>query len=167
LTVVVEFEQLAFVDGPDTQLALDGGNEGRTLEEGTGEGLEGASELGLAAGQLVMQTQHADILLTRALLALDEARGAVDADNQTSGDLGIEGTGVTGAVNAEDALEPGDDFVRGWVGWLVEVDDSRRDVRLEIALEWCAARGDWGEVAGANEDWMRKEGQNAAIGLVF
>lgn len=60
---------------------------------------------------------------------------------------------MTGAVNAEDALEPGDDFVRGWVGWLIEVDDSRRDVRLEIALEWCAARGDWGEVAGANEDW--------------
>lgn len=91
LTVVVEFKQLALVDGTDTQLTLNGGDERRTLEEGTGEGLEGASELGLAAGQLVVQTQDAHILLTRALLALDEARGTVDADNQTPGDLGIEG----------------------------------------------------------------------------
>lgn len=41
--------------------------------------LKSASELDLTAGELVVQTDDADVLLTGALLALDEPGGAVDA----------------------------------------------------------------------------------------
>lgn len=36
--VVVEFDEFAFVDCADTELPLDGGDEGGALEKGTGEG---------------------------------------------------------------------------------------------------------------------------------
>lgn len=95
VAVVVELDELALVDGSDTELALDGGDQGRALEEGTGQGLEGAGELGLAAGELVVKADDGNVLLTGTLLGLDEAGGAVDADNQAAGNLGIEGTTVT------------------------------------------------------------------------
>jgi hypothetical protein len=81
VAVVVELDQLALVDRADTQLALDGRNEGRALEEGTGEGLEGLGESRLAAGDGVVETNNGNVLLTGTLLGLDEAGGAVNADN--------------------------------------------------------------------------------------
>jgi hypothetical protein len=56
------------VDRSDTELALDGGNERWALEEGSGERLEGARKLRLTSGQLVVQTNNADILLSGSLL---------------------------------------------------------------------------------------------------
>lgn len=100
LPLIVELVELALVDGTDTELALDGRDERGTLEESTGEGLEGARELGLAAGQLVVQTDDADVLLTSTLLRLDETGSAVDTDNQAASDLGIEGARVTGLLDA-------------------------------------------------------------------
>lgn len=94
VTVIVELNELAFMDGSDTELALDGGDQGRTLEERTGEGFERASELGLAAGQLVVKADDGDVFLSSTLLRLNETGGAVDANNQASGDLGIEGAAV-------------------------------------------------------------------------
>jgi hypothetical protein len=104
LPLIVELVELALVDGSDTQLTLDGGDQRGTLEESTGQGLEGARELGLATGQLVVQTDDADILLTSSLLRLDEASSAVNADNQAASDLGIEGSRVTGLLNAATTL---------------------------------------------------------------
>lgn len=51
----------------------------------------------------------------------------------------------------KDALDPSDDLVRGRVRGLIEVDDTRANVRLDVALEGRAAVGDRGEVAGAHE----------------
>ena len=96
VALIVELDDLALVDAADAQLALDGGNEGRALEQSAGEGLESASELGLAALDLVVQADDADVLLSGTLLGLDEASGAVDADDEAAGDLGIEGTAVAG-----------------------------------------------------------------------
>ena len=73
----------------DTELALDGGNQGRALEQGTGQGLEGAGDLGLAAGHLAVQARDTDVLLAGTLLRLDEASGAVHANNQTTSDFGL------------------------------------------------------------------------------
>lgn len=73
----------------DTELALDGGNQGRALEQGTRQGLEGAGDLGLAAGHLAVQARDTDVLLAGTLLRLDEAGGAVHADNQTTSDFGL------------------------------------------------------------------------------
>lgn len=152
LSLVVELVKLALVDGSDTELSLDGGNKRRTLEESTSEGLKGAGELCLATGELVVKSDNTDILLAGTLLRLDQAGGAVNADNQTSSDLGVESTGVTSTLATENALDPGDDFVRRRVGGLVEVDNTAGDVRLEITLEGSCACRDGGEVTSANKD---------------
>jgi hypothetical protein len=88
------------VDRSDTELALDGGNERWALEESSGERLEGARKLRLTSGQLVVQTNNADILLSGSLLGLDETGGAVDADNETTSDLGVERATVTSLLNS-------------------------------------------------------------------
>jgi hypothetical protein len=44
VTLVVELDELGLVDGANTELTLDGRDEGRALEEGSGEGLEAAGE---------------------------------------------------------------------------------------------------------------------------
>jgi hypothetical protein len=100
VALIVELVQLALVDGTDTELTLDGRDQGRTLEESTSEGLEGAAELGLATGDLVVQTDHTNVLLTGTLLGLDQTGGTVNADNQAASDLGIESTTVTGLLRS-------------------------------------------------------------------
>ena len=104
LPLIVEFVELALVDGTDTELALDGGDERGTLEERTGEGLESARELSLTTGELVVKADDADVLLTSTLLGLDETCSTVNADNQTSSDLGVESTGVTSLLNTATVL---------------------------------------------------------------
>ena len=100
VAVVVEFDELALVDGSDTELALDGRDQGRTLEQSTGQRLEGAGELRLATGQLVVEADDSNVFLSGTLLGLDETGGAVNADNQASSNLGIEGTAVTGLLDS-------------------------------------------------------------------
>jgi hypothetical protein len=100
VALIVELVQLALVDGTDTELTLDGGNQGRALEERTSEGLKGAAELSLATGDLVVQTDHAHVLLTGTLLGLDQTGGTVNADNQAASDLGVESTTVTGLLGS-------------------------------------------------------------------
>lgn len=100
LPLVVKLIQLALVDRSDTQLTLDGGNEGRSLEQSTGEGLEGTRKLRLASGQLVVQADHAYVLLSGTLLRLDEASGAIDADDEAAGDLWVESAAVTSLLNS-------------------------------------------------------------------
>lgn len=53
----------------------------------------------------------------------------------------------------EHALNPCDNFVGGWVGWLVKVDNTRRDVRLEVSLQWGASIWDWCEMSSANKNY--------------
>lgn len=100
LPLIVEFVELALVDGTDTELALDSGDERGTLEERTGEGLESARKLCLATRKLVVKADDADVLLTSTLLGLDETCSAVNADNQTSSNFGIKSTGVTSLLDA-------------------------------------------------------------------
>lgn len=68
-----------------------------------------------------MEADDGDVLLTGSLLALDQTRGTVDTNNQTTRDLGIESTAVSRALAVENALHPGDHLVRGGIGGLVEV----------------------------------------------
>lgn len=155
VAVVVELDQLALVNGTDTQLTLDGGDQRRALEEGTGQGLEGTGELGLAARQLVVESNDGDILLSGTLLGLDQAGGTVDTDNQTTSDLGVKGSRVTGLLNTEDSLDPSDNFVTGGVRGLVQVDDTGANVRLEVAVHGRAAMVNGGEVTSSDEHWSR------------
>lgn len=145
----VILKELTFVDGPNPELALDGGDQGGTLEDGAGKGFEGAGDLG-DVGDGGVEAGDADVFFTGALLGLDEAGGAVDADDEVTGDLGVEGTGVAGFFDAEEALDPGDDLVGGRVGGLVEVEDAVFEVLGEGALQGGVAGGDGGVVAGAD-----------------
>jgi len=152
VSVIVELDELALVDGSDTELTLDGRDQGGTLEQRTGESLESAGELSLATGQLVVEADDSHVLLSSTLLGLDETGGAVNADNQAARDLGIESTTVTSLFTSENALDPSDNLVRGRVRGLVEVDDTRADVLLEVALQRRAAIGDRGEVTSSHEE---------------
>lgn len=98
VTVIVELDELALVDGSDTELTLDGRDQRRTLEEGTGEGLEGAGELRLAARNLVVKSDNANVLLSGTLLGLDETSGTIDTNDEAASDLGIESSTVTGLL---------------------------------------------------------------------
>lgn len=81
VAVVVELDQLALVDGTDAQLALDGRDEGRALEQRAGKGLERLGEGWLAARDGVVEADDGNVLLTSALLGLDKAGSAINADN--------------------------------------------------------------------------------------
>lgn len=63
VTVVVELDELALVDGSDPELALDGGDERGTLEEGAGEGFETPSE-GFFVGEGGVEADDADVFLS-------------------------------------------------------------------------------------------------------
>jgi len=106
LPLVVKLVELALVDGTDAELTLNGRDERGTLEESTGEGLESARKLRLATGELVVETDNANVLLSGTLLGLDETGGAVNADNQASSDLGVERSTVTSLLNPQHALDP-------------------------------------------------------------
>ena len=41
---------------------------------------------------------------------------------------------MAGFLNSEDSLDPGDDFVGTWVGWLIQVDDSVLQIVLQGSL---------------------------------
>lgn len=100
VALIVELDKLRLMNGTDTELTLDGGDKWWTLEESTGQGLEGAGELSLATWELVVKANNADVLLSSSLLGLDEASGAVDTDDQAAGNLWIEGSGVTSLLNS-------------------------------------------------------------------
>jgi len=82
-----------------------------------------------------VESDDTDVLLSGALLRLDETGRSVDTDNQASSDFRVERSRVTSLLHAENSLEPSDDFVRGRVGRLVEVDDTGLDVGCEVTLE--------------------------------
>ncbi|GJN24651.1 hypothetical protein PR202_gb12403 [Eleusine coracana subsp. coracana] len=149
VTVRVVLQELALVDGPHPELAFDRGDERRALEHGTRERLERACHPRRIRHGGV-EPRDADVLLPGALLRLDEAGGAVDADDEVARDLGVEGAAVAGLLGAEDALDPGHHLVGGRVGGLVEVDDAVAEVLGERALQRRVARGERGVVAGAD-----------------
>ena len=154
VSFLVVLEHLGFVDRSDTELTLDGRDQRRSLEEGSGEGFETPSESLLAIGNGVVESDDTDVFLSCTLLGFDESGGSVDTDDQASSDLGIEGTGVTSLLTSKDSLHPGDDFVGRRVGGLVEVDHSGLDIRGKVSLERGTSGGDRGEVGGSNKEFV-------------
>jgi len=140
VTLVVKFEKLRLVNGSHTKLSLNSGNQRRSLEKSTGEVLKSTAQL-LLILKSIMESDNADVLLTSTLLGLNQTGGSVNTDNQTAGNLRIEGTTVTSLLNTEDTLDPSNNFVTTGVGRLVEVDDTTGDVRLNVALQRRATSG--------------------------
>lgn len=134
------------MDGSDSQLTLDGGDERRSLEQSTSEGLESTRKLGFSSRKLIVKADNADIFFSCTLLRLDKTSGAVDAHDQAAGNFGVERATVAGFVDPvirissilnrinivdtlpQYALNPGHDFMARGVGRLVEVDHTGANV---------------------------------------
>lgn len=101
------------MNSTNTQLSLNSGNKRRSLERGTDEGFESTGELRLAAKELIVEADDADVLLTGTLLRLHEAGCTVDADNQAARDLWVESATVAGLLDAQYPLNPCDNLVAG------------------------------------------------------
>lgn len=142
-------KKLTFINCPNPELALDSRDQRGPLEDGTGEGFESTGDLS-DIGDSRMETGNADILLSSALLGFNKACGAVDADDEVSGDFGIESAAVTGLFDTEEALDPSDDLVGGRVGGFIEVEDAVLEVLSEGAFERGVTGGDGGVVSGAD-----------------
>lgn len=58
-------------------------------------------------------------------MGFDQPGGTVHADNQTACDFGVKRAAMARFVHTQDALDPRHHFVRGRVGWLVKVNETR------------------------------------------
>jgi hypothetical protein len=99
LPLIVKLVKLALVDGSDTELTLNGRNEGGSLEKSSGERLKSARKLRLASRQLVVKANDTHILFSSTLLGLDKTGGAVDADDETTSDLRVKSSTVASLFN--------------------------------------------------------------------
>ena len=161
----VVLDQLILLDCPHAQLALDGGDERRPLEERARELVQRAPQRALTVDRVV-QPHDGNVLLARSLLRLDEARRTVDAHDEAAGDLGVERAGVAGLLDAEHPPDPRDHLVRRRVGRLVQVDHAILEVFLERPLERRVPVGDGRVVAGAHVELVIVLEQQRPLGGV-
>jgi len=85
VALLIVLNELGLIDGTDTELTLDGRDKRRTLVASTSELLKSLGDLlGLAR---TVETNDGNVLLTSALLRLDETSGAINADEEVTSDL--------------------------------------------------------------------------------
>lgn len=77
---------------------------------------------------------HLSIKPTCALLRFDQPCGPLDAHNEAPSHLGIQGATVPRLLHPQDAPDPRNHLVGGWVGGFVEVNKARPVV--ENGREW-------------------------------
>jgi hypothetical protein len=94
IALLIVVKHLGLIDGADTELLLDGGDQGRSLEDGASQSHQGLLNL-LELVDVLVELEDSDVLLTSGLLSLDQAGSIVNAGNQASGDLGVQGATVT------------------------------------------------------------------------
>ena len=58
-----------------------------------------------------METYDTDIFFSSRLLRFDKSSGTIDADDETSSDFGVEGSGMSCFFDTEDTFDPGNYFV--------------------------------------------------------
>ena len=123
ITVFVVLDQLALIDGSDSQFLLDSRDQGRALEASTFQRVDCLLKL-LDLVETLMELDYSNVFFTSGLLSLDESGGVVDADNEATSNLRVKSTGVASLVNLQDFLDPSDDLVGRGVGRLVKVDHT-------------------------------------------
>src|SRR3989338_7946131 len=147
---VVELEQLALVDGADAEAALHGGDEGRALEEGSSERLDGAGQVLLGGGRVegqfvererVVEADDADVLLSSRLLRLDQAGGPVHAHDQATRHLGVQRAGGASLLYLEDSANPRRHLVTAWITGFIQIDHPITKVLQEREEEEVSQRG--------------------------
>jgi hypothetical protein len=138
VTLLIILEKSRFMDGTNTQTALDGRDQRRTLIQGTTKSVETTLDFGLVG--ISMETCDGNVLLTCSLLALDETRSTLDANDQTSSNLGIQRSTVSSLFDLQDSFYPGDDLVGGRICGFVEIDNTvpvrgQREIRMRMSWE--------------------------------
>jgi len=111
VSLLVILDELALIDGSNSEFLLDSRDEWRSLEDSSSECLQSLLKL-LYFVNLSMELDNGDVLLTGRLLGLDESSGVVDASNEAPSDLRIQSTTMTGLLNLQDSLDPSNDFMR-------------------------------------------------------
>ena len=81
MPIVVEFQQSAFVNRPDTELSLDSRNEWWTLKQRASQCFQSSRKLCFTTGQLVVKPDHADVFFPGTLLRFDKTGGTVETDD--------------------------------------------------------------------------------------
>ncbi len=94
ISLLVVVEELALIDGTNTELLLDGRDQRRSLEDGADQARESLLNC-LNLLDVLVKLEDSDVLLTSGLLSLNQTSSVVDAGNEATCDLGIEGTRVT------------------------------------------------------------------------
>mmetsp|Transcript_33747 Transcript_33747/g.100096 ORF Transcript_33747/g.100096 Transcript_33747/m.100096 type:complete len:511 (-) Transcript_33747:10-1542(-) len=134
VALIVVLDERVLVDGAHAQLPLHRGDERRPLEQRPRQLLQRTRQRARAVNRVV-QPHDGNVLLAGALLRLDEAGGAVEADDQAPRHLWVQRSRVPSLLCPQDAADPRHDLVRRRVGGLVEVDDAVLEVLGEGALE--------------------------------
>lgn len=138
------------IDSTDTELAFDSRDERGTLEQCTGELLEATGDFGSSTLYGTVESSYADVFFPCALLALDEASGTIDADEEIACDFRIEGARVTSLFYTEDTFDPSDDFVGAWVAGFIEIDDAVSNVFLKGSAKGSVSTGNGSVMTGSN-----------------
>lgn len=111
LLLFIELDELAIVDGANTQVSLDGRDHRRTLKDRTRQRLQRLLNfLHIIDGRV--KTHNADVLFASALLRLGQSSRSIDAHDQRAGHFGIERARMAGLLHAQYALDPSHYFVR-------------------------------------------------------
>lgn len=120
------------------------------MEDGTSQLFEGLDEL-LVVFDVVVESDDTNVFLTSALLSLDQSGGTVQTDDQTTSNLGIKGTRVTGLIHLSDIfeqlLDPGDDFVGRGVGGLIQIHNTVLQMFFDGSSEGIRSVRDGGVVS--------------------
>ncbi len=93
ISLLVVVEELAFVDSSHSELLLDGRDQWRSLEDGTDQAQQSLFNL-LDFLDVLVKLDDSNVLFTSRLLSLDQTGSVVNACNEATCDLGIEGTRV-------------------------------------------------------------------------
>ena len=138
IAVRVELEQLALVDGTNTKLSLDRGDQRRSLKEGSRKCGDRSRDLGLVLN-FAVQAKHGHVLFSCTLLRFYQSRRTVDTDDEASRNFGIESTAVSGFVHPKNFSNPRDNFVRGRIRRFVQIQHSVSYVVVDFSLQRTAS----------------------------
>jgi hypothetical protein len=94
ISLLVVVEELALVNGTNTELFLDCRDQRRSLEDWANQARESLLNL-LNLLDVLVKLDNCDVLFTSRLLSLDKTGGIVNAGNEATCDFRIEGTRVT------------------------------------------------------------------------
>ena len=88
VSFLIVVEELALVDGANTELLLDSRNQGRSLEDRPGQAQKSLLDL-LDLVNMLMELNDGNVLFTRRLLSLNETSCVVDAGDEAASNLRI------------------------------------------------------------------------------